>query len=272
MPSNPSQQPPTPLSPQEQFSLLISEIRQDKKELEEALQTFKKTENLDDLLKARKLKESIEEKLEKLKELKRDKETPADERDFSLEQIQKEYDTFLKKTFKIWGEAEHTLRTLSTIPTFIDPRLQDFESQRDIAPEKFGQYTVNPEMLGIDLESYPADKIKVLELPDMVSKPIAEVAEYIVDTYGATHRIPGLEMWKFILENLESKPDDIKQKYEFSKDDNHYFFFGSLVRASDDGRAFVPYVHWSATGWKRDAHSLSMRGWLSDDRVVLLEK
>ncbi len=188
----------------------------------------------------------------------------------TLEEIKAENETFLKQTFEKWYDKTRA-DTTEQIPIIIDPRDQDFTALKDnIIAEKFGEYTVNPEMRGLDFENWPKEKIKMLNLADMQGKLLHEVAKHIVDTYGDTHHIPGIEFWKWMIDSYERAPDDVKEKYKKLKDGNYYFNFGSLVRNSG-GRWSAPYSRWHGSSFSRGAYRLGY-GWDSDFRVVLLEK
>ncbi|MFA6404745.1 MAG: hypothetical protein WCW03_01980, partial [Candidatus Paceibacterota bacterium] len=76
------------------------------------------------------------------------------------------------------------------------------------------------------------------------------------------YKIPGIEYWKFMLEN----PDKVRDQL---KDGNYYFNFGSLVRRSD-GLWCMPYARWNVAGWRRNTDWLDDE-WDSGYRVVLLE-
>jgi hypothetical protein len=257
--------PPKPFSPEKCSAIQnnVLEMKELQKEFEEKLEYAIQEGDTTALERAKELKVILEERLKEL-----EKELSVGE--FSNERLE-EFDTFLKKTFGVWGVDQNTLNTLQTIPTIIDPRTINFEAEKDITPSKFGQYTLNPEMSGIDLENYPKEKIKVIELPSgMNGKRLSEVEDFIINNYGATHYLPGVETWKFILEDLESAAQDVQERWATLKDGNYHFFPGSLVRGSV-GRADVPYVGWSGSGWGRGALWLDF-DWASYCRVVLLEK
>jgi hypothetical protein len=93
---------------------------------------------------------------------------------------------------------------------------------------------------------------KIIELPQFEGKTLQEVKDYLEKEYP--NRLPKIE--DFDLETL-------------SKDDNWYFFFGSLVRYSY-GHWSVPCASWDGSAWYRDGDWLGLR-WGSSARVVLLE-
>lgn len=192
--------------------------------------------------------------------------------DVMQEVIKKENDMFLKKTFETWY-GENEFKAEKTPNVIIDPRNQDFEQIKDNSvKDKFGEYTINPEMQGMDFEQISSEKIKILPLSEFVGKQLYEVAKHIIDTYGSTHHIPGLEFWKWVLEEYENASDDIKEKYKDLKDGNHHHFLGSIVY-DHEGHARVPNASWNnpKSEWDRSARWLG-NNWNSDDRVVLFEK
>lgn len=105
-------------------------------------------------------------------------------------------------------------------------------------------------------------KMKSIELPDMVGKPLSEVYEYLKTTYGE--------------ERLAKIPDDINTLPSWMKDDKLYYFFNSVIRDQGDrvfvpGSNQVPLVYWSGGEWSRNAPSLDSI-WLTHNRVMLLEE
>ena len=147
--------------------------------------------------------------------------------------------------------------------TYIDPTTQDYATLKDDnAPTKFGEYTLNKDTQGIDLEHIPESKIHIIDLPQFVGKPRSEVMQHIVQTYPNL-KLPGLEYWKWLKENPTQTLDKLK-------DTKPWFFFpGSLIRDSD-GDLCVPYANWDRSGWNHNANWLG-HSWDSNDRVVLLE-
>ena len=187
-----------------------------------------------------------------------------------LERIKKDNDVFLKETFAAWGYDKNQIN-IEQKPALVAPKNEDYEQHRnDTDPSKFGEYTVNPEMAGLNFENIPPEKIKILDLADFQGKPLSEVAKHIVSQYGDTHYIPDISFWKWMLESLDNAPADVQQKYTKLKDGNYYFCLGSLVRASRGYWRF-PYADWFGSKWNRNADWLD-EDWYSDFRVVLLEK
>ncbi|MBI4067785.1 hypothetical protein HY413_00005, partial [Candidatus Kaiserbacteria bacterium] len=86
--------------------------------------------------------------------------------------------------------------------------------------------------------------------------------------YGTTHYIPGIEYWKWMIENPGKIPQT--QGGINLKDGNYYFFPGSMLRGRG-GDWSVPYALWHGSGFGRRAGWLGL-DWSSVFRVVLLEK
>ena len=66
-------------------------------------------------------------------------------------------------------------------------------------------------MQGVDFEHISPEKIKHFNCLNLWGNN-HEVAKHIINTYGSTHHIPGLEFWKWVLEEYENASDDIKEK------------------------------------------------------------
>ena len=185
------------------------------------------------------------------------------------EDIKQKHEAFLKTTFEKWYDP--TKAQVEQVPIIIDPKEQNFATlAKDVDATKFGEYTVNPDMQGVNFESIVPEKIKVLAFEEFVGKPLHELAQHIVDTYSDTHHIPGIEFWQWMIEEYDNAPDDVKEKYKELKDGNYHFCFGSLVRSSD-GFWRVPYADRAGSEWSRNADWL-VASWGADCRVVLLEK
>ncbi len=185
------------------------------------------------------------------------------------EELREEFRDFLEETFLEWYADDATIAKIpgaaDHLPELILPKDQNWQAKaKDEDPFKFGEYTINPETIDIDWGAIPPEKIKSVKLPDELNnKLLADVAEYIVKTYGADYYIPGLEYWKYILENPDKAPDKLK-------DDNRHFSFGSIL-CDAGGDWCVPYVGWSGTEWYWNARWLE-GGWHGSRRIVLLEK
>lgn len=146
----------------------------------------------------------------------------------------------------------------------IAPQSQNYEAlSKDVDPTKRGEYTLNPETQGLDFE-----KLKTVtpDLSALEGRPIHEVMQYVADTYGATHHIPGIEYWKWLIENPGKNPQGAN-----IKDQSKWFFFPGSTLRDRGGHWSVPFAGWSGTKWCRYARWLT-RVWDSVYRVVLLEK
>lgn len=189
----------------------------------------------------------------------------------TLEAIKKTNETFLKETFALWYPNDTSKIEIDQKPLLIRPQDNMYEQMKnDIDPTKFGEYTVNPETQAIDWENIDPRTLKIEALPALVNKPIYEVARHIMDTYGATHHIPGIELLKWTIEKYNTASPAVQEKYKAFMDGNWYFFFGSLVRVSG-GAWRVPHVAWAGSLWYRRAGWLG-NGWVAGYRVVLFEK
>lgn len=183
-----------------------------------------------------------------------------------LESLGQTFEPFLKDVFKMWGLNNAGINKFTNTPELQEPSAVDYKSKKDDTDAaKFGEYTLNPDTQAIDWETIPPEKIHVEAMSDMVGKKRWEVAQEIIKRYGDKYYLPGLEYYKFILENPAQAPDSLK-------DSNYHYFYGSLLRRSS-GDWLVPCVHWfeSASVFDRSALWLVL-AWNADDRVVLLEK
>ena len=182
---------------------------------------------------------------------------------------------FLKEVFSSWGVSDEKITKADITPAWQDPKSlkpEDWEKLKsNVDEEKFGEYTLNPEMGGFsdaDFESLSKSekfkRFKTEKLPDdWNGKPLAEVATYIMETYGDRYYLPGIEYWQWLSANPDKSPAELK-------DGDYQFLFGSTLRHSR-GHWSVPCVSWGGSEWSRDARWLD-NSWNSDYRVVLLER
>jgi len=179
-----------------------------------------------------------------------------------MEKLQKQMDAFMLETLTIWyGEKDAKKTKLSMSVTPLDQL--DYEKMaKDVDPAKFGEYTINPETADLNFQE-KEPKIKILDLKEFIGKPRSEVMKHVVEKYGGKYHIPGLEYEQYLLNNPDKVPKQLK-------DENSYYFMGSTFRYHD-GLAAVPSLHWDGKAPYRLARWLE-HDWLSDARVVLLEK
>ncbi len=195
--------------------------------------------------------------------VKKEEKPPTQESPQDIESINTKYTNFLKETYKIWSIDDNTINQANITPEIINPSNIDYEARKnDTDPTKFGEYTVNPETQNIDFKNAKLFTLPEEEQKELEGKTLSEVAEYIKTTYGNRYHIPGIEFWKYILENPDKAPNELK-------DGKYHFFFGSLVRASD-GDWRVPYANWHGSQWDRYGLRF-VYSWASRYRVVLLE-
>jgi hypothetical protein len=175
---------------------------------------------------------------------------------------------FLKETFEKWYSSDTTFTQPDQKLSTVNPADLDLSSRKaDIDPTKFGEYTLNPECIGIDFENA---KITSLDITNdkgykaLPSKDLATVAEYIVTTYGKKYILPDLSFYQWAIEN------SAKAHTVLNDDSKYYFFPGSVLRGRGGGWG-VPDVYWSGSSFSRGAGWLTGE-WRSSDRVVLLEK
>ena len=187
------------------------------------------------------------------------------------EELSQANESFMLGTFKdSWG---WDVTNLKPEGHSIALQTQNHETlSKDVDAAKRGEYTLNPETQGLDFETLRTFVPDLSQFeakkgpPPIPARPIHEVMKYVVDTYGATHHIPCIEYWKWLIENPGKNPQgaDIK-------DQSKWFFFPGSVLRDSDGLWVVPCAYWSGSKWDRHADWLA-NTWGSDYRVVLLEK
>lgn len=174
----------------------------------------------------------------------------------------KPMEAFLLERFKMWYGEDAAKKAVQGLSYETSDSL-DYEAlSQKIDVGKFGAYTFNPDMQDIDFET--AQPI-VIDLPQFVGKPRYEAMQYVVDTYGATHHIAGIEYWKWILEHPDKAPQSLK--------DGEYYFFPGSVLCGEAGRWCLLYAHWHDSVFNSRARWL-VNNWDADQghQVVLLEK
>jgi hypothetical protein len=174
--------------------------------------------------------------------------------------------TFLGETNKGWGVKEEDLPTFKV--EFVSPTDLDYKEKAEHPDTaKFGGYSLNPETFGVDFEK---SKVFIPDLSSMNGKKLYEVFQHVVETYGAKYHIPGIEYWKWMIENPD-KAEEAAKKQEYDiKDGNYYYFPGSSL-CNSSGDWLVPYSRWNGGEFYRGARWLGPE-WDSHDRVLLLEK
>lgn len=182
-----------------------------------------------------------------------------------IETLKQSNEAFLSETFKSWyGEID--AQKAKQEARFARPDMLDYKSlAQDINEQKFGEYTLNPDTQNMDFEKA---KVFIPDLSQFVGRPRFEVMQYVIDTYSATHHIPGIEYWKWIIENKDKAPEVLKDTAKFKL----FYFPGSVLRDGDgDWNWNVPGVNWRGVKFDRNADWLG-DVWHADFRVVLLEK
>lgn len=178
-----------------------------------------------------------------------------------MEKFKKEFDAFMAETFLIWygKKDEEKAKILMQVIPLTE---LDYEKLKTPDPSLFGQYTINPETVGISCFDKKL-KIKIADMGEFVGKPRFEVIKAVIEQYGKDHHIPGLEYEKYLLENPEKIPEELK-------DGNWFYFMGSTLRARFGG-SDIPYVSWDGEKLSRHARWLDGK-WNWNDHVILFEK
>ena len=176
-----------------------------------------------------------------------------------LEKLKQGLDAFMKETLVVWY-GEKDAEKAKIVGTTADLSKLNYEELLKDNKKLFGNFTINAESFE---KKEPKAKILNEELKEFVGKSKSEVMEYVVKTYGDKYYVPGLEYEKYLIENPDKIPEEMK-------DGNWYYFMGSVLRGQV-GESGVPCVRWGGSSLNRDARWL--RGeWDGNERVVLLEK
>lgn len=190
---------------------------------------------------------------------------PEEEETKPENQPAQSYEQFFKETMKnSWNWKDEVIAKFIDTPISQDPRTLPWQvKEKDIDADKLGEYTINPDTANIDWSTISPDKIKVFNLENMQGKKLSEVAEYIISNFPSSkYKIPGIEYWKYILENPDKAPTQLK-------DGKYHFFFGSILRGGR-GHFDVPYASWDGSSFDRDGSWLGSSCY-SDYCLVLLE-
>ncbi len=185
----------------------------------------------------------------------------------SVEGVRESLQPFMKETFEKWNWSEEKRNVAETAPiTFVKPENLEYSSKAPDSeddPSKAGEYTLNPEIAGLNFE-------KIIPfIPDLSSlngKKRYEVFEYVVNTFGKTHHIPDLRYWKWLIEN----PEKARELNPQLLDGNYYYCPGSVFRGAG-GVWNAPCARWGGSGFGRGRNWLRL-DWSSSERVVLLPR
>jgi len=183
-----------------------------------------------------------------------------------IEKVRRSLDVFMASTFTTWdGEevAESAKISMQTTPL----AQMDYEKLRTVNPTSpgkymYGQYTVNPETFAMNFEE-KKPKVQIADMREFVGRANSEVIKAVVDKYSKTHHIPGIEYYKYLLEN----PDKIPAEMDNSK---FYYFMGSVI-CDEDGSYAIPCVRGGHEQLDPDEGPLGWT-WRKRDRVLLFEK
>ena len=102
-----------------------------------------------------------------------------------------------------------------------------------------------------------------MDMSEFVGRSRAEVMKAVAEQCGQNLNMPGLEYQKYLLENPDQFPEEMK-------DGKFYYFMGSTIRVQD-GYTNVPATNWVGNKQHQLAGWLD-HGWGENDRVVVIEK
>lgn len=178
-------------------------------------------------------------------------------------QLQKKITVIIERAKRLKTHLDSGERTTEeTLKNFEDRPTIDYAAYAaDVDASKAGEEWQLPESIQPNFETA---RPFMPDLSSFVGKPRHEVFQHVLDTYGATHCIPGREYLDWLAAHPKKTPPSLQ-------DNTKWFYFpGSLVRVKD-GVWSVPYARWNGAKWHRVADWLA-GGWGSSFRVVLLEK
>lgn len=183
----------------------------------------------------------------------------------NLEKMVAKLESFLIETWKTLGVNSPGIVVQK--PFLIDPKAQNLDFlKKDIDPTKFGEYTLNPECLNLDLDQIK-DKIVVKdiqqEIEDSNLTSVAEIGTYVINKYSKDYVIPDLSFWQWMIQKYANAPEELK-------DGNFHYCFGSILRRSD-GYIAVPMVVWRNSEFLGNADIIG-HSWIDHCRVVLIER
>ena len=171
----------------------------------------------------------------------------------------------MKKTnIERWDVQEEDLPTFKF--EFKTPKELDYKfkaEHRDL--NQFGQYTVNPETFGMNFEKA---EVFIPDLSSMVGKYVYEVFQYVVDTYSDKYYVPGIEYWKWALENTGKFG---MLMFEQSIKFEVIYFPGSIV-CDQYGEWGAPALSANVGGYNAYQHMMESHQWSDSRRVILLKK
>src|SRR3989344_4388067 len=143
-----------------------------------------------------------------------------------------------------------------------------------LGPSRDDAVSTIPKPIPVDLtvmhwQIFPNDidkeKFKIIEIKEYIGKKYSDVVEGIIKKYSSDYYIPGIEFWRWNLENCNKAPANFK-------DSNDYLFLGSLIR---DGEG-----HWDIIGLTEGEGEFGLNlfwfgsenTWGETDRVVLIQR
>ena len=196
---------------------------------------------------------------------------PSESNPVTLEEIKEIFGGYLKTAYKdSWSGTPEQIAKAGEQPEMRKPQDIVWSNAVNKEPAKFGEFTMNPDTISVDWEQIPKEKIKVvnpLEInPALTGKKRWEVAKYLTTEWPNRDRylFPGIEYWKYIFEHPDQAPAEMRSTATWN------YFIGSMLRDTD-GDWGVPHARWNGASFGRDGDWLSF-GWVTGDRVVLLEK
>lgn len=221
------------------------------------------------------MKNDHEKTLKKLQQLAQESRERSEQVDSAIEQKEKkkfeltpeyieEMGNFWKRFHQGYNYFDH-VKNAKFVPTLALPQDLPYEQLSKPTNDKmnFGKYFVNPETQNLDFETM---KPFIPDLSSMYEERTWKIFDHVVKEYGDKYYIPGFEYQKWLKENPDKIPLELK-------DDKKYFVSPGSLHCSFDG-------HWQALMGKVDTSKQSWDcrvedpydQWHSGDRIILLPK
>ncbi|MFA6554078.1 MAG: hypothetical protein WCS89_01070 [Candidatus Paceibacterota bacterium] len=221
----------------------------------------------------------------------------------NLEKIERELHPFVVEYLvKKLHIDDQSMQKAEVKPFLVRPEEQSWDTLANInewnakpdKASKFGNFTINPDTITLHWEDISPDRVVIERLPKYFSGSgeksgiaknavtVADVAKFVVENYGTTHYIPGIEYLKYLQESesnwFKEKVGGIFNRIQ-SGDKTAvkdgfvtYAFFGSVIYGkSRKGDIYTQHIPcWTALNKDITLGSLP---WMDEhDRFVLIKK
>jgi hypothetical protein len=196
--------------------------------------------------------EAIDEKEAELRELKGINGKEANN-GLNLEKIKTRFSPFITEVYtELYGKEE--AEEIEQKIILMSPKDINWHDTK-INHERVGEYTLNPDTVNIAWESVLESDVHIIDLdsedfnmPAIIAGRTSSqrtpgyAAEDISARYGDSYHIPGIEYWKYIIENPDKAPNSLKNG-------KTYCFVGSILRSAKSPR--IPCIRFDGTSFSK---------------------